>query len=153
MKCLSPVIAIVILLAVCVVIAVMVSDWAIEEVSEQTRNLPDCSVHTRYIIESAKFRSSTNETRVVVINKGGEGIYGFSLEIENGTHLEKVTGVTESPATSSSSKLGKGKSVFITYTCLGTPNRTLGLTATNIKVLNTGCPEVSAETETINQIT
>lgn len=153
MRGLSTIVATVIMLAVAVILAVVVSDWAIHQVSEQTKTVPDCSVHTRYIIESAKFKSSTNETRVVVLNKGAEDIYGFSLQIENGTHLETARGITESPSTSSASRLGKGGSVFIIYTSVGTANRTLGLTATEITVLNSACPEVSADTETISQIT
>ena len=149
----SPVVAVVIMVAVAVILAVFVSGWVIENISKQTRDSPDCSVHTQYEIESAKFKSSNNQTRVVVINKGEESIYGFSLQIENGTDMQTVAGATESPATNSSSRLGKGRSVFITYTSIGNYNRTLALTMTGLKVMNAGCPEVFEETGTIEQIT
>ena len=149
----SPVVAVVIMVAVAVILTVFVSGWVMDNISKQTGDSPDCSVHTQYDIESAKFKSSSNQTRVVVINKGEESIYGFSLQIENGTDMKTVAGATESPATSSSSGLGKGRSVFITYTSIGNYNRTLGLSMTNLKVMNTGCPEVFEETGTIDQIT
>ncbi len=153
MKGVSPVVAVVIMVAVAIMLTVFVSSWVMENISKQTGTSPDCSVHTQYIIDSAKFKSSNNQTRVVAINKGEESIYGFSLQIENGTDMQTITGITESPATNSSSRLGKGRSVFITYTSIGNYNRTLGLTMTELKVMNTGCPEVFEETETIDQIT
>jgi flagellin-like protein len=151
MRAVSPVVAVVIMIAATVITAVFLSTWVMKEVSDQTSTNPQCAVHTSYEIESAKFKSSLNETRVVVVNKGAESIYGFSLQVENGTDIQTV-GVVESPETSSSSGLSRGRSVFLTYTSIGSFNQSLGLTMTWLKVMNAGCPEVFAETRAIEQI-
>lgn len=152
MRGVSPIISVVIMIAVVIMLGAAISSWIGEDISKQTSSWRDCSVYTKYEITNAKFKSSTNQTLITVINKGIQQLYGFSLQFENGTDLQTVTGVTESPATNTSSKLDKGKSVSITYTCIGNYNRTLGRTMTWLKVINTACPQVPAETTKIKQI-
>lgn len=151
MKGISPVVAGVILIAVAVIVGTMVATWVTQWTATQTTTAPSCAVNTQYVIDSAKFTSSINETRIKVTNKGSEGIYGFNIIVDNGTAIVRFSTVTESPSTSSTSKLTQGNSAYLTATVAGANNQTVCTTATEIRVANTGCPSISTKTTTITQ--
>ena len=150
-KGVSPVVASVILIAVAVVVGTMVSTWVTQWTSTQTSGTQSCAINTQYVVDSAKFTSSTNITTIKITNKGSEGVYGFGLTVDNKTDVMRLTKITESPSTSSTSKLTQGNSAYLTVTVAGAENVTLMSTATEISISNTGCSSVSAKTETITQ--
>jgi archaellum component FlaF (FlaF/FlaG flagellin family) len=151
MKGVSPVVAGVILISVAVVVGVMVSTWVTNWTSTQTSNTPTCAVNTHYVIDSATFTSSTNETRVKITNRGSEGIYGFEMTVDNGTDILRFSTITESFNTSVTSKLTQGNSIYLSAVVNGTFNKSICSLAKEIRVSNRGCPSVLIKTETITQ--
>ncbi len=151
MRGVSPVVAGVILIAVAVVVGVMVSTLVTSWTSTQTSTTPTCAVNTHYVVDSATFTSSSNETRIKITNKGSEGIYGFEITVDNGTNIVRFSAITESFNTSATSKLTQGNSIYLSATPAGTFNVTLCSQAKEIRVSNTGCPSVLIKTETITQ--
>lgn len=151
MKGVSPVVASVILIAVAVVVGVMVSTWVTHWTATQTETTQSCAINTQYVIDSATFTSSTNETRARITNKGSEGIYGFEMTVDNGTDLIRFSTITETPSTSSTNKLTQGNSAYLSATAVGDFNITLCSQAKEIRVSNRGCPSVLVKTKTITQ--
>ena len=151
MKGVSPVVAGVILISVAVVVGVMVSTWVTNWVSTQTSTSPTCALNTQYVIDSATFTSSINETRIKITNKGSEGIYRFEMTVDNGTNIIRLSTVTESFNTSTANRLTQGQSMYLRDTLMGTFNTSLYSQATMISVTNTGCPSFVTKTETVTQ--
>ena len=148
MKGISPVVAVVIMIAVAVIVGVMVSTWVTHWVSTQTETTPTCAIKTQYIVDSATYTASTGIWRIKITNKGSEGIYGFQVEVHNSTDITKYTSPTDSYNTSSTNKLPQGASLYLSFTG---GNGNVTDTATEIRVLNAGCPSVSEKTESITQ--
>lgn len=151
MKGVSPIVASVILISVAVVAGVMVSTWVTHWTSTQTSTTQSCAINTQYVIDSATFTGSTNETRVKITNKGSEGIYGFEITVDNGTDITRFSAVTDSINTSTTSKLTQGNSAYLNVRTAGNFNISVCNKAKEIRVTNRACSSVMAKTETITQ--
>lgn len=154
MKGISPIVAVVILMALAVTIGIMVSIWMTGWVSTQRESEEfGCAGRTRYIIESAKYTQSDTGLRFRLTNKGGEGIYGFDLMLFNGTDSETLAynspNITLSDNISASNKLGREESVYVEVNLSG--GKGMGTTLTELRVKNKACEAVSAVSDYVRQ--
>ncbi|MEE9322935.1 MAG: archaellin/type IV pilin N-terminal domain-containing protein [Candidatus Aenigmarchaeota archaeon] len=156
MKGISPVIAAVLLIAISVAVGVMISSWITHWVSSRTAQASSaCVTNTNYRIDSATFHSSTDSLTLVLTNLGNVELYGFSVQILNGTDVY-VYNTTDpklsiSPNITETNPLREQRSVVIIIDMTGGYHSSLGSTADQIKILNKACPIFSAETLTITK--
>ena len=154
MKGISPVIAAVLLIAITVAVTVMLSSWITHWISSRTTEASSaCVTHTNYKIDSATFDSSGNNLTMVITNLGSNEIYGFSMQVLNGTDVSVYESsdnkVSISPNVTESSPLKEQRSAVIIINMNDAYDTSLGSSADQIKVLNKACPSFSAETLTI----
>ncbi len=154
MKGISPVIAAVLLVAISVAVGVLLSSWITHWVSTRTQQASSaCVTNTNYRIDSATFDSSTNNLTILLTNLGNVGLYGFSVQVLNGTNVEVYNStdqkVSISPNVTETNPLKEQRSAIIIINMNGAYHSGLGSTADHIKVLNKACPTFSAETLTI----
>lgn len=154
MKGISPIVAVVVLLALAVTIGVIVSIWITSWVSTQRESEEfGCAARTRYIIEGAKYTRSETFLRFRITNKGEEGIYGFGVILYNKTMVEtfayNAPNVTLSANISGTNKLAREESVYMSINISG--GRNMGLTLTQVKVKNSACGAVIATADFIRQ--
>jgi flagellin-like protein len=156
MKGISPVIAAVLLIAISVAVGVMISSWITHWVSSRTTHASSaCVTSTNYKIDSATFDSSTDNLTLVITNLGNVELYGFDVQILNGTEVyvynSTDTRVRISPNITKTNPLKEQRSAVIIIGMNGSYYSGLGSTADQIKVLNDACPTFSAETLTIEK--
>jgi flagellin-like protein len=154
MKGISPVIAAVLLIAITVAVGVMISSWVTQWVTSRTRQASSaCVTDTNYKIDSAIFDTDTNNLTLRLTNLGRVELYGFSVQILNGTDVEVYNSsdsdVKMSPNITENNPLKQQRSVIIIINMEGSYHSTLGSTTDQVKVLNEACPTFSAETSTI----
>jgi len=154
MRGISPIVAVVVLLALAITIGVIVSIWITNWVSTQRESEEfGCATRTRYIIESAKYIQSDSILRFRITNKGDEGIYGFGVILYNKTMAEtfayNAPNVTLSANISETNKLAREESVYMSINISG--GRNMGLTLTQVKVKNRACGAVTAPADFIRQ--
>lgn len=156
-KGISPVIAVVIMIAVAITTGVMLSTWVTQWVNHQTSDSSmACVIRTSYIIESAKFNESGDNYLIIkVTNQGAEGIYGFGVIVDNSTEIYQFnstdTRITLSPNITSSNKLTREGSVYVKLNAGSNPYRTAVSTANEIRITNNACDSVSAKTSSITK--
>lgn len=154
MRGISPVIAAIILIGLAISVGIMVSSWVTHMVDQQTGENAFCKLNTNYIIETTEFnRSGANELLMKVTNKGTYELYGFGVEVDNGTYVVQFnstdTRISTSPAISSTGKLKQEHSAYITTSMAG--YTALARTATKIKLVNDACSGTSTSTNSIIQ--
>jgi flagellin-like protein len=133
-KAVSPIIAIVILIALVVGLGGLLSSWLSGFVSESTQS-DTCAISTLYTSSEASYDPASGEIKIKVKNTGKLDIYNFTIEADNGTFIAFI------PASSpiGTYKLGPGKSQYILA-------NSSGFNITNIdtiKVLVGSCPAYS----------
>lgn len=159
-KAVSPVVSVVLLIAVAVSVGILLTTWITHWVITTTGSTGiSCAINTNYIIEKAEFNKSSaynNTLLVKITNKGAEHLYGFGVILDNGTNivvLKYDNTIINQGGISSTNKLKREESVYITInltnTTLGYP--TLGATLTELKITNDACPAVPTTTSTITQ--
>jgi archaellum component FlaF (FlaF/FlaG flagellin family) len=156
MKGMSPIIAAVLLIAISVAVGVLLSSWVTHWVSSRKSEASSaCVTHTNYRIDSAKFDTSTNNLTLVITNLGIVDLYGFSIQVLNGTDVEiyneSDTRVRISPNVTQTNPLKEQRSAVIRISMYGSYHSGLGNTADQIKILNKACPSFSAESLTITK--
>ncbi len=154
MKGISPIVAVVILLALAVTIGVLVSIWVTSWISTQRESEEfGCAARTRYIMESTKYIQSESVLRFRITNKGDEGIYGFDVVLYNDTMTESFAhsspNVTFSANISETNKLAREESVYMSINISG--GRNMGTTLTQVKVKNGACGAITAIADFIKQ--
>ena len=154
MKGISPVIAAVLLIGISVAVGVMISSWITHWVSSRTIQASSaCVTSTNYRIDSATFRSSANNLTLVLTNLGSVELYGFGVQVLNGTDVYVYNSTDPklriSPNITETNPLREQRSAVIMIDMAGGFHSNLGSTADQIKVLNKACPTFSAETLTI----
>ena len=86
---------------------------------------------------------------------GGVGLYGFSVQVLNGTSVYVYNSTDPkssiSPNITETNPLREQRSAVIIIDMSGGYHSGLGSTADQIKVLNKACPTFSAETLTITK--
>jgi len=161
-KGISPVVAVVLLIAVAVTVGMMVTTWITHWVTEQTdKPSLTCAINTIYVIDSARFNYTGNDALLIKItNEGSEGLYGFGLILDNGTIIRQINSshpnITISPSVSETNKLTQEHSAYITLQNLSFFNLSapswgpnFGKTLTEVKVTNDACTARTAKTTTI----
>ncbi|MBN1896842.1 MAG: hypothetical protein JW789_03915 [Candidatus Aenigmarchaeota archaeon] len=83
-KGISPVVAVVILIAIAVMIGGMVSSWVSSFVTDNTAH-DDCGIKTLYSLSDATINETSGEIKLKLKNIGSLPVYGFSIEVDNGT--------------------------------------------------------------------
>jgi len=156
MKGISPVVAAVLLIAITVAVGVMVSSWVTQFITTRTRETSSaCMTSTNYKIDSVEFAYSTNNTTIKITNLGQLGIYGFSVQVMNGTDVNVYNSsdpkIKMTPNITEDAPLEQQRSALIIINMDGSYHSNLGRTADQIKVLNKACPSFSAETLTIEK--
>jgi hypothetical protein len=110
-------------------------------------------LETNYVIDSVEYTNSTRELKVKITNKGTTQLYGFGIMLQNASIIQEFNStnplVSVSPSVTSSNKLAREKSAYIKVNM--TDYAPLGLSLTEVKVLNDACDAVSASTTTITQ--
>jgi len=154
LKGISPVVAVVILMALVVTLGIMVSIWTTGWFSTQ-RSAQEfgCASRSRYIIENAKYYLSETTLKFRITNKGDEGLYEFAVSLYNGTMTENMIttagNITLSEAITSTNKLGREESVYMAVNLSG--GRNMGPTLTQVRVKNGACESISAIIDYIDQ--
>lgn len=122
-KGISPVVAVVILIAIAVMIGGLVSSWMSSFVSENT-DQDMCAINTLYSITDITVNDSNGEIKLRLKNTGKLAVYNFSIEAENGTTFEII------PATSPAANysIGPGETQYVIA-------NTTGYNITNIDTL------------------
>jgi flagellin-like protein len=160
LKGVSPIIATVLLIAVAISVGIMVTTWITQWVVHQTGSESmTCAINTNYIIDTAEFNKSTtlNSTLLLkVTNHGTEKIYGFGVQLDNGTTImvfNSSSSLIDQGGISSSSKLAQERSAYVKVNLTNTTAgyTTMGTTLTKVTVTNDGCPSVSASTAVITK--
>lgn len=107
-KAVSPIIAIVIIIATVVALGGILSSWLSGFVSDSTQ-ADMCAINTMYSISEAFHNGTTGEIKVKVKNSGKYGLYNFSFEADNGTIITFI------PATSPGATyiLGSGRTQYV----------------------------------------
>jgi len=158
-KGISPVVASVILIAVSVSVGVIVSTWITHLITEQTGGSRMCAINTLYNVESAKFNMTGNDKlRLKITNEGEEGLYGFGVNMDNGTDIIILNSThfrIEQGNISSVNKLTRKQSVYIMVNMTNTTDenidyRNFGLSLTTssgieIVVTNDACNAMASE--------
>ncbi len=134
----------------------MISSWITHWVSSRTRQASSaCVTDTNYKIDLVTFDTTTNNLTLRLTNLGRVELYGFSVQILNGTSVEVYNssdpGVKMSPNITENNPLKQQRSVMIIINMEGSYYSALGNTADQVKVLNEACPTFSAETSTITK--
>ena len=160
MRGMSPIVSTVLLIAVAISVGVFVTNWTLGWTERQTGSDKACVTDTYYIIEKAEWNKSStlNDTlRIKITNKGRQQLYGFSVQIDNGTKILTFDSDEVGQGDISvSAKLDREHSAYITVnltnTTLGYPafgNSLLTSSEVEIRVANEACDGVSAKTDTV----
>jgi flagellin-like protein len=107
-KAVSPIIAIVLIIAIVVTLGGLLSSWLSGFVSESTQS-DMCAVNTMYTASEPFYNGSTGELKVKVKNDGKYGIYNFSFEADNETMIAVMPATSPSPTYI----LGTGKTQYV----------------------------------------
>jgi len=163
-KGISPVIAVVLLVAVAISLGMLVTSWITHLYYDISGGESACAINTNYVIDSAQWNQTTkslgyNSTLLIKItNKGKLKLYGFGVEMLNGTRIvEFEANIVDQGGISSTNKLEREHSVYLlvnmTNSTLNYPafGRSL-LTADEVlvKVTNDACPAISAITNSVS---
>ena len=107
-KGISPVIAVVILIAVAVTIGGVVSSWVNSLVTESSKQ-DTCPITTSYSLTEARYNSSSGYIRIKLKNTGRDSLYNFTVEADNGTTIAHIIPVSPLPA----EQVGPGMSQYV----------------------------------------
>lgn len=156
MKGISPVIAAVLLIAITVTVAVLLSSWITHWISSRTTEASSaCVTNTNYRLDSATFDSGTKNLTLVITNLGGIGLYGFSVQVMNGTSVRVYNStdsrVNVSPNVTETDPLMEQRAAIIVVDMNSAYDSSLASSAERIKVLNKACPAFSAESLSITK--
>ena len=94
-KGISPIVAVVLLVAVAISLGMLVTSWITHLYYDVSGGDDQCALSTNYIIDSAEWNqtsksASYNSTLLIkVTNKMKNKLYDFSVEINNGTIIAK----------------------------------------------------------------
>jgi len=156
MKGISPVIASVLLIGITVAVGVMLSSWVTHWVDVRTQQASSaCVTSTNYKVDSVTFSYATNNMTIVVTNHGSIDLYGFSVELMNGTEVSLYNSSDSrfriSPNITQANPLRQQRTAVISLDMGGDYESSLAITADRIKILNSACPAFPAETSTITK--
>ena len=156
-KGISPVIASVLLIGITVAIGVMLSSWITHWISNKTQDISSaCATSTNYKIDSVIYSAATKNMTIMLTNMGSVELYGFSVQIMNGTEVI-VYNYTDtkfkiSPNITQDMPLKQQRSAIIIVSLDNSGYEAgLGETADMVKVLNSACPAFSLETRTVTK--
>ena len=163
-KGISPIVAVVLLVAVAISLGMLVTSWITHMYYDISGGEGACAISTNYVIDSAEWNKTTksasyNSTLLLKItNKGKMKLYDFGVEILNGTRIEGFTkDVVDQGGISSANKLDRERSAYL---LVNLTNSTFDYPAfgrslltsddVNIKVTNGACAAISAETTSVS---
>ena len=160
-KGLSPVVSVVLMIAVAISIAILVTTWVTNLTQQQITGDKSCALNTNYIIESAKWNKSNDLNATLLIkltNKGQQKLYGFAVQIDNGTDIiDFNSSVVDQDGISASNKLERERSAYLvvnlTNANLAYPALGASLVTSDdvvIKITNEACNTVSSETNSVS---
>jgi len=107
-KAISPIIAIVILIALVITLGGIISAWLSGFVSDASQH-DTCAITTLYALSDASYSASNGQIKVKVKNSGRDDLYNFTIEADNGT----VIAIIQSSFPSATYKLSPGQSQYI----------------------------------------
>jgi flagellin-like protein len=161
-KGISPIVAVVLMIAVAISLGVLVTIWITSWVTTQTTSSGlACVVNTNYIIDSATYYNSSNELRIKVTNKGQEGLWGFGFALDNGTDVRQFnwSNVYGQDGINQSNKLRSQQSLYlwVNSSSIAIDGRAMtnefGLSLREIALTNEACPTApAAKTTTISKV-
>lgn len=133
-KAISPIIAIVIIIAIVVTLGGLLSSWLSGFVSESTQT-DMCALNTMYTATEATHNETSGLIKLRVKNNGKYGIYNFSIEADNGTTIALIPATSPAPTYI----LGTGKTQYVQANSSGYNITNID----NIRVLVGSCPAYS----------
>jgi flagellin-like protein len=151
-KGISPIVGVVLLIAITISIGVLATGWVRNWIMGQTSSdLLTCILDTNYQIDSAVYNSTSKVLRLKITNKDARELYGFGIVLDNGTTTKtfnsSASEISLSPSISSSNKLKREESVYMSVNL--TSYSALGSSLIEVKVTNDVCNAVSAKTDSI----
>jgi flagellin-like protein len=163
-KGISPVVAVVLLVAVAISLGMLVTSWITHLYYEISGGESACAINTNYIIDSVEWNRTAksptyNSTLLIKItNKGKQQLYEFGVEVLNGSRIvEFDSAIVNQGGISSNAKLDRERSVYLlvnltnesfNYPAFG--RSLLTSDDVSIKVTNGACKAVSAETTSVS---
>lgn len=160
-KGISPIIAVVLLIAIAISLGILVSNWATQwvftEISSPERA---CGLDTDYIIERAVFNETGDDQLwIKITNKGNVELYGFGIEMDNGTRIvrfesgsEFINQSNQSTIINRTNRLGRERSLYLIVNLTNESfynYSTFGSTLKSVKVLNDVCDTVASPPATV----
>jgi flagellin-like protein len=107
-KAISPLVAIVILIAIVITLGGVISAWLNNLVAD-TSQQDTCAITTMYSLSDVSYNATNGEIKVKVKNTGKDDLHNFTVEADNGTLIIPIP--ANSPA--ETYKLGPGKSQYV----------------------------------------
>ena len=160
----SPVVSVVLLIAVAITLGMLVTSWVTHLYYDISGGDSSCAINTNYIIDSAEWSKTSkspeynNTLLVKITNRGKLKLYGFGVELHNGTRiLEFDSSVVNQGGITSSNKLERERSAYLvvnmTNSTLGYPGFGSSLLTSDdvlVKVTNEACKARVAETDSVS---
>jgi flagellin-like protein len=164
MKGISPVIAVVLLVAVAISMGMLVTSWITHLYYDISGGEGACAIKTNYVIDSAQWNQTSKSARynstllIKITNKGELKLHGFGAEILNGTRIVNFdSGEVDQGGISSTNKLDRERSTYLlvnlTNSSFNYPAFGISLLTSDevsVKVTNLACAAVSAETTSVS---
>ncbi len=155
----SPVVSVVILIAVSISIGVIVSTWITHLVEQETSSSELCALNTLYNIETARFNiSADNKLLLKITNENEKELYGFGVIMDNGTEILTMNSTNiriDQSNISSTNTLKRKQSIYLIVNMTNTTEESfdyqgfgLSLTTssnTQIIVTNEACDSVATD--------
>lgn len=162
-KGISPVVAVVLLVAVAISLGMLVTSW-VTHLYYDIGETSACSIKTNYVIDSVAWNQTSKSTiynstlLIKITNKGDLNLYGFGVEMLNGTRIVNLDpSLVDQGGISSTNKLEREHSVYL---IVNLTNATLNYPAfgrslltsdeVEVKVTNDACDDISAKTATVS---
>lgn len=157
----SPIVSVVLMVAVAISIGVMltiyITGWTRTQLTDTDIS---CAINTNFDIQNIKYNSTgfNNTLLIKLMNDGKEGIYGFGVTVANGTVVHRVNASSRAigqGGITSTNKLLQKQTAFITLNFTAANiSQDFGETLENnpdleVIVVSEACPSVSSTKKTL----
>ena len=143
-KAISPLIAIIVLVALVVTLGGLLSVWLTSFFYEASSEDDTCAITTLFTVTGPTYNASDGQIKLMVKNTGRDDLYNFTLELDNGTLFALV------PATSPNEtySLAPGRSQYV----MANASHYNITNIDTVKLLVASCPTHSSSTVKVANI-
>ncbi|MBI4020578.1 MAG: hypothetical protein HY367_04555 [Candidatus Aenigmarchaeota archaeon] len=153
-KGLSPLIATIVLIGITITVGATISVFVSNIVTRTSTSTTTCGSNANYILESAEYNKAGDSVLVIrLTNKNKEQLYGFGVELQNGTDIRSFSDgapeISLSPAVTSSNPLAQEQSALVKVNL--SLHTAFAATMGYAKVTNKACADVSAALNAVSK--